>query len=122
MVSARFCILRPVSISCSARRGAPDQISRLDSGKVGPPAPVFRPPPRTLKSICSFDYSNWRFDLAAAHLPVAVTDYPSLGPRLRSSAGAGSRPRFWRARRSRTSALLPISALRASLSTPDVER
>ena len=57
-----------------------------------------------------------------AHLPVAVAAYPSFGPRLRSGSGAGSRPRFWRARRSRTSALLPISAIRASLSPPDVER
>ena len=46
MVSACFCILRPVSVSCPTLRGAPDQISRLDGGKVGPLAPVFRPPPR----------------------------------------------------------------------------
>ena len=34
-VSACFCILRPVSVSCSALRGAPDQISRLNGGKWG---------------------------------------------------------------------------------------
>ena len=54
-------------------RGAPDQISRLDGGKMGPPAPVFHPPPRTSKSICDFDISNWRFDLAAPHLLVAFS-------------------------------------------------
>ncbi len=43
MVSACFCILRPVSVSCPTLRGVPDQISRLDGGKVGPLAPVFRP-------------------------------------------------------------------------------
>ena len=34
---------RPVSVSCPTLRGVPDQISRLDGGKVGPLAPVFRP-------------------------------------------------------------------------------